>query len=296
MNDSGRIPRRTVEEIIARYRLEPNLQDLYVEGIGDKNLYGWYLKNTGRNEVLPMEIGSVDIRRELLESYGLSGGNRNRVIALSLELDRHFPETLSHVRCIADSDFDYVLSSRLTSNHLLYTDYTSVDLYTYNRGLFVKVLVLGFNFPSGEIDSLVASMNAVLQELFVIRASNQSLNWGMPLNSITRRCSVEGYTVKFDRDGFVASTLNSAVRMDQKEEFETVCKRLAAVPVDDPRRVIHGEDYLELLGWYLRRRFNWDGYRREKRSILRAIRPAIETSMLSEEPLFVQLGEIYPHK
>ena len=92
-----------------------------------------------------------------------------------------FPSVLESVRCIADSDFDFVLSSRKTSAHLLYTDYTSVELYTYDKDFLSKVLLLGFNIPESDTQSLFDSMTLVLQELFIVRASNQSLNWGMRL-------------------------------------------------------------------------------------------------------------------
>ena len=124
MTNSEGIPRRTVKELIAKYKLEPDIQDLYVEGVRDRNIYNWYLKSTGRSDVTLVEIQLVEISKECLESHGLDGGNRNRVIALSLELDGCFPKTLSYVRCIADSDFDYVLKSGRT----LYTSFIPITL------------------------------------------------------------------------------------------------------------------------------------------------------------------------
>lgn len=295
MTNSEGIPRRTVKELIAKYKLEPDIQDLYVEGVRDRNIYNWYLKSTGRSDVTLVEIQLVEISKECLESHGLDGGNRNRVIALSLELDGCFPKTLSYVRCIADSDFDYVLKSGRTSLHLIYTDYTSVDLYAYDRNLFVKLLMLGFNCPQGEIVPLLASMAVVLRDLFAMRAANEALKWKMTMVPFTRHCKVNGPDIVLDREAHMASQLTSASRMTQREEFEATCKQILAVHVDDPRKAIHGEDFLELLGWYLRRRFSWSGYSRGKRSAIVTLWPSLEYSMLAKETLFLQLEQIYAH-
>ena len=269
------------------------MQELFVEGVRDRNIYEWYLKSTGRRNVTLVEIQLVEITRELLESHRLGGGNRNRVIALSLELDRHFPETLSQVRCIADSDFDYLLTSTRDSLHIIYTDCTSVELYTYDRDLFIKLLMLGFNLPQVEIASLIASMTVVLRELFIMRAANEVLEWGMRMIPFTRYCNINGPNVVLDRGRYMANQMTSAARMDQIQEFDSTCVQLSAVKLDDPRKVIHGEDYLELLGWYLSRRFNWRGYSRGERSAFSILMSSVETSILSKETLFQQLEQIY---
>ena len=293
MDNAEGLPRRTIAELVARYDLEPSLRDLYVEGILDRTIYGWYLRNTGHNNVSIFEIGLVDVDQEILLSHGLKGGNRNRVIALALELDRQFTTVLPHVRCIADSDFDFILASHRTADHLLYTDYTSVDMYTYDRGLLSKVLLLGFNLPESDFQSLFESMSLILRELFVIWASNQALDWDMSRISFTKCCTIAGPTITFDKSKFITRYLNSASKFNERNTFDSICTKLMSVHLDDARKGIHSADYLELLGWYLNRRCNWHGYRSEERSILSHLIPMLDTALLSRETLFSQLDEIY---
>ena len=293
MNNDGLLPRRTIEELAARYLLEPSLRDLYVEGTQDKAIYGWYLRSTGHQNVSVYEIGSVEVTRQILDSHQLAPGNRGRVIALAIELDRQFPTILLHVRCIADSDFDFITASRRSADHLLYTDYTSVELYTYDRGILGKVLSLGFNLTESDVQTLFDSISSVVRELFVIRAANQVLGWGMSLIPTTRCCTVVGTTISFDRAEFIDRCLKSENKMSERDEFEATCNALRCVDLNDDKEGIHSDDYVELLGWYLHRKRSWPGYRRGGRSILPILRPALDAALLSRETLFSQLDAIY---
>ena len=293
MSDCGELPRRSIEELLARYDLEPTLRDLYVEGIRDKAVYGWYLRGTGHEDVSVYDIGSVDVSSELLSSHGLGSGNRERVIALALELDSDFAATLPYVRCVADSDFDFVLDTRTDARHLLYTDYTSIDLYTYDKELLGKVLLLGFGLPDSELELLLGAMSSMLKELFAVRATNRLLGWEMSLVSFTRCCTIDGPKISFDSNVFLTRCLNNASRLGERDKFESAYRELVSTQLDDDRKGIHSGDFLELLGWYLNRKYNWGGYQRERRSILPMLVATLDVDSLGKERLFSDLNTIY---
>ena len=286
------LPRRKICELVARYELEPSLRDLFVEGPRDRGIYSWYLKKVGYQGVAVFEIESVEIPHETLVSHGLGSGNRARVIALALEFDDQFPSGLRYARCIADSDFDFVFASRNYSNHVLYTDYTSVDLYTCEDELFRKVLCLGFNVSETEIRSLFDSMLSVLREVFIVRAANQKLDWGMRLVPFTKCCEISGSRVTFDRSDFINRCLDSSSRRDGRSMFEGLCEELQVVHLSDPRQGIHGDDYFELVGWYLKKCRGWSGYRRGERSIMGNLRAGLDDRLLACENLFLELHRI----
>ena len=287
------LPRRAIHELIARYELEPDLRDLFVEGPSDRRLYSWYLETSQCKHVTLFDIDTIEIPLDILMSHGLTSSNRARVIALALELDGQFSPELRYVRCIADSDFDVVLGARNCANHLWYTDYTSVDLYTCDAYLLGKVLQLGFNIPKMELDELLPSMLSVLRELFTIRASNQKLEWGMVFVPFTRSCKIRGSDIIFDRNNFIRKYLNSNGRHSEQAVFEGVCKQLQTVSLSDPRQGIHSDDYFELIGWYLNQRRNWPGYRKGCRSIMPNLTAALELHLLSREKLFAQLSAMF---
>ena len=287
------LPRRTIRELVARYELEPGLRDLFVEGLMDRRIYGWYLNQVASKRVTVFEIDSIEIPSDVLLSHGLGSGNRARIIALALELDGGLTSVLPTVRCIADSDFDFIFRFRIEAEHLLYTDYTSVDLYTYEEDLLKKALWLGFNVPQAVIAPLVESISSVLEDVFIVRAANQKLDWGMRLIPFTRCCAIEGLSVTFDKNDFIDRCLDSNSRRNERIVFEEFCEELQAVYLDDHRQRIRGDDYFELIGWYLKERWDWSGYRNERRSIMPNLIAALDDRLLSNENLFVQLSAVF---
>ena len=210
-NSGGSLPRRRICELVTRYELEPNLRDLFVEGSRDQSVYNWYFRQSGCRNVGVFPVASIDVTPETLNAHGLGSGNRARLTAVALELDRQFTSVLQFVRCVADSDFDFILRSQTLASHLLYTDYTSMDLYAYEEEVLRKVLCLGFAAPETEIEPLLVSMTRVLRQLFIIRAANERLNWGMTLLPFTRCCEIPGAQIIFERNEFVERCLVSCL-------------------------------------------------------------------------------------
>lgn len=121
-------PRRLLSEIALRCRLEPDLNDIYVEGRSDKWIIDKAMAETKIQRVT-YEIDTIDIPFELLDKHGLTEGSKQRVIALCLELNLAPP---SLVRFLVDQDMDNILSRTIDRHDLLYTTY--IDL----EGFFVE--------------------------------------------------------------------------------------------------------------------------------------------------------------
>ena len=291
--DRGVPPRRTIYELVTMYELEPELRDIFVEGPRDRVLYSWYLQKCGYSDVEVSEINSIEITRETLEAYDLGNGNRARLIALAHELDSEFTSILRFVRCVADSDYDFLLDSHRHANHLLYTDYTSVDMYTYDDELLRKVLRLGFNRLEMQVKELLDSITPILIETFIVRAANEKLKWGMSLPEFTRCCKVQGSRIVFDKDVYVTRCLNKNKRRSESTTFNRVREELKAVHLDDFRKSIIGNDYFELLGWYLRKRCGWRGYARDQRSVMFILLLALDDRVLFKEGLFAKVNAVF---
>ena len=287
------IERRTIDELRARYLLEPEIRDLFVEGVRDRRVYLQYLNGVGCRDVTVFPIDSIDVSRQTVESHGLGAGNRNRVIALALELDSRFSPELPKVRCIVDSDFDFIMDSFSISNHLLYTDYTSVDLYTCDKSFFIGGPLSDLGVNDEDVDNIFSWLMPILKDLFVIRAANQLLGLGMSILWLTRCCTIAESRVDFDRNDFVRRCLQRSGKADEQARFESACSDLGAIQLDDDRKVIHSDDYVELLGWYLHHHYRWRGYRRGERSILGVLESAINSEALTQHRLFERLCSIY---
>lgn len=282
------VPRRTLAEIEQRYILEPTLRDLYVEGEHDKRIYEWYLKERDYNDVAVFNIGTIDISPELLNTHGLGTGNRDRVIALAIELDQRFEALMRNVRCIADADFNFVKQAYKTANHLLYTDYTSLDLYTYEPRTIGKLTVM-LGITEADVQWIFHNMTPVLKDLFIARASAVAMDLGVRFPNFVRYCALSNETVAFNREACLQNWLNSNGLAHRLREFEEMCANLGAMDLSDDRMCIHGRDYFELLSWVLEQRFRSRRNRFGGDEIQKLLSMAIEADRLSQEHLFLQI-------
>jgi len=284
-------PRWTIEDLIARYTLEPELRDLYVEGPSDKLLFEWFLKQFECESVAVYEIDCVDVPDTAVEALGLQHNNRDRVVALSLELERLLPGEDLRVLCIADSDFAFLLGGWRNSRYLLYTDYTSVDLYFFCEHSLEKCLKVGIGRLLLDTSTWLTNLEGVLQKVFCVRAANEKLGWGIHWpTQFTRCCGIEEHLVKFDCTEFVRRYLSQGDRLRDMEAFNEVCQQLKSIEVKDPRQRIHGDDYLELVGWHISRLVGRGGHKYRDTGVVRAmIRSAIDVNSLAKEELFKKL-------
>jgi hypothetical protein len=174
--------RRKLDELVARYELEPSLHDVYVEGLTDKSIIQWFLdeSNLDTKNCTVYEIDTVDIPTDQLFALGLNDSNRSRVIFLAFQLQRLIETSLPHVVCIADRDFDDLIgSSSIESELLLFTDYTSIEMYLFDSNMIEKFLRLALRKDDLEAVNIIKNISHSLEEMFLLRAANQSLSYGM---------------------------------------------------------------------------------------------------------------------
>ena len=99
--------RREIGELVQRYTLEPTLKDVFVEGVLDASVLHWYLRESGKSEVIVYEISTVNVPSAILAKHGLTSGEKQRVLALAKELLIYLVNC--PVLCVVDADLDRVL-------------------------------------------------------------------------------------------------------------------------------------------------------------------------------------------
>lgn len=82
---SNDISKWTIDELLARYELEPHLSDVFVEGTFDKEVLTQAFSSTSERFTF-YEINVVNVPKDTVERYGLSSGNKQRLMALAQEL------------------------------------------------------------------------------------------------------------------------------------------------------------------------------------------------------------------
>jgi hypothetical protein len=97
--------RRQIVDLLARHELEPELDDVYVEGNFDKEILERIFSKRGIENRVVYEIDTIEVPPSLVASHKLSDGNKQRVIALARELS--VIEGDCSYRCLVDRDLDH---------------------------------------------------------------------------------------------------------------------------------------------------------------------------------------------
>lgn len=286
--------RRRIEELLTRYDLEPTLRDLYVEGPHDRQVFDWFFGNTGCRQVAIFDIDTVDIAPNILEGLNLKSGNRDRVIALGILLGQSLGRKVKNVRCIADSDFDLVLGFKHNSKFLLYTDYTSLDLYFFDLPAIEKLFKLGVKRMPGSAKDIYTNLSNVLKEIFLIRTANEKLGWGLKWLSFKRYLRLDQNLVRFDGQKFIRNYLTNNGRRIDISKFEETVAKLRGVQVHNTRCCIRGQDIYVLLGWYVSKITKKSSSRfRNPLVVQDMLCCAGDISSLQKEQLFEHLLRLY---
>lgn len=287
------IPTRSIEELVARYTLEPELRDLYVEGHRDKDLFEWFFDQFNCDSISVFEIENIDIDYSLIAKYTLQDRNRDRIVALSLELERLLTVEVRFLTCVADSDFDFVLGRKHNSCYLLFTDYTGLDLYFCSEDVLEKI----FKLHAPNISFSIQDFTEILQEIFIIRAANEKLDWGLHWIPFFKCCEIKDNKVVYDCEKFIRRYLCANSRINDLSKFIQACKQLKEIRVETPMKLIRSGDFFELIGWYMLKKLGGKGRKFRNPEFMRSILlSAIDSNKLVTEGLFKQLIKKYRRK
>lgn len=241
------IPRRSIGELLARYENEPGLQDVYVEGLFDKELFSVCLEAEGGCEEVIYDIDSIDVPREVLAEYNLTTGNKQRVIALAKKL-ASLEGDLSY-RCIVDRDLDHWLSELDNVPRLVWTDHVSIELYFFTHDILRHILIKASKAKIVDFDLYVSSVVEVLKTMYALRLADKELEWSVEWLDPLRQMSVAAGKVKFDHLVFIRRLLESNNRARERQAFVECFDKWLACLSGDPRSYIRGHDFVEVLAW-----------------------------------------------
>lgn len=236
--------RWSIEELLVRYDLEPQLADVFVEGSFDKEVLSQIFSQPSQ-ETAFYEIDTVNVPRELLVHYGLTSGNKQRVIALSRELeslDEH-----ARVRCLVDRDLDHWFDELVDSVRLRWTQFCELESHFISAEIVTELVIKTANAKVTDADALIESLYETLKSLYALRLADRehalSLKWVALKKYLTR----EGDALKFDTERYMIATLGANSALAKKGAFEHAVKNWKGRLNCDVRLASRGHDYSELL-------------------------------------------------
>lgn len=239
------LPRRTIEDLIARYENEPELKDIYVEGAFDQEILTGCLREAGIDDRVVYWIDSVDIPVELLKKHHLSEGMKQRVIALARELSA----VGSSHRCVVDRDFDHWIGAIENTPGLIWTEYSALELYFFKEDVLKDILIVAAKARINDWNTFTDSLIHALKTLFAIRLTALQLQWSIDWLTPDRCLQFSNSTIVFDRVVFIERLLQKNSKIADLVAFNSKYDEIQKTLVGDHRLFIHGHDFVEMLAW-----------------------------------------------
>ncbi|WP_248739522.1 DUF4435 domain-containing protein [Pseudomonas sp. MWU12-2029] len=244
------LPRRSVEDIVTRYELEPEIRDVYVEGVFDREILTQCLRKRGDKVKVVYEIDSVDVSGELLDKYGLTSGNKQRVIAFAKELSGRGVENSYH--CLVDRDLDHWFNPLESISGLMWTKYNSIELYFLTEDILHSILVATAKSKISDWSVFFSSFIDVLAELYAMRLADRELDLNLSWVDLDKDLGCAGSKLSLDSLGLVDRLINKNSVFDKKVAFVEATALWVGKLEGDPRLHIRGHDFVKMVAWVIK--------------------------------------------
>lgn len=240
--------RWSISELIARYELEPELVDVFVEGTFDRDVLAQSVphKNGGPSFY---EIDSVDVPLELLHKYGLTSGNKQRVIALAQELSGLPPE--AKVSCLVDRDLDHWFGEVVSTVRLRWTKYCSLENHFLTSSTMADVVLTTARAKIRKFETLANSLLEVLRQLYALRLADKELALNLKWVALKKYLYRNGDTIGLDADKYIIAILGGTAKLGRRPDFDASHKLWLQKLQCDIRMAARGHDYTFLLAWVI---------------------------------------------
>jgi hypothetical protein len=290
--------RRKLFQLIQLYNLEPTIAEIYVEGVTDRAVIEQFLEKNGIEDVQVKEIESIDFSELYTQNEKLRNNNKAKVIELGEQIKERVK---GHrlITCIVDSDMDELLGISYSNPYLLTTDYTCLEMYTFNEACIDKFYrVVLHSFPITPAKSLT-EMGGALEELYLIRYSINKLGTVegefdlLSFDAFKAVCPVSKRDGKitFDAVEYLNRLLNSRGKNSKKGMYTDVIRDARLKLKPDKRFQIHGHDFISLFHHYI------ETIKNQKRisedALVGCLFLSLEYNNLRSYPLFATLSSRY---
>lgn len=255
--------KRTLDELITLYDLEPELSEIITEGRTDAALIRWFLNRVDSDTAVFCVTDRLDTPAAEVSGRGLNIGNRGYVIANALMLqERTSGPTSRRVTFVYDIDDD-VISGRSAprADCLVSTDYTSMEMYCFAVKPIDKLLRLTLRAQDDiNAESVLMAVSEPLTQVFYARSilARQQRPIGVS-DAIDRKCRLSGEVVEIDTRALVESSISSAgganaLGVDVDSILSDLYQELASCPAEI-RLAIRGHDFTRVCCFYLKTRY-----------------------------------------
>jgi hypothetical protein len=236
----------TIPELLARYELEPELRDVFVEGQFDRDVYVSHFVNDTDGRAF-YQIDSVEVPASLVVSHGMSTGNKQRAVVLSREL-QVLPKS-AKVFCLVDRDLDHWFASISNSDRLRWSIYCSIEGHFVNTSAIRDVLLVTSRAAINDLGVFESSLFSVLVNMYALRAAAHELSLSLRWLGLRRYLSSRASEIRFNVERYTAALLNANSATGERERFSSASMRWRTRLSGDVRFACRGHDFTEIMAW-----------------------------------------------
>jgi len=254
--------KRTPKELVARYKFEPSIHDLYVEGMADKVLFLNYIRSRSlKYNVYPIE--TVETKSLFKDSQDIAGykenvGNKEKIERLSAFFEEGIGARSQCVFCICDRDHDTFFGEKVTNSYLRKTDFAALESYVFEEKVLNKFLfgLLRDKAPSGT--KAIADLSPVVQFLFLVRITRYTINNSWVPVDIDRVISFDkNGNSTFDLEEYLTKLTSNHKNVGVAKHRQDFIKQYSLFETNtsgiDYRYVMHGHDFGIAINLYLKK-------------------------------------------
>lgn len=216
------------------------------------------------------------------------------MITLAIALEEALGVQTRSLVCLADRDTDIYLGFSHECSYLLFTDYTCIEMYLLEPSVLDKFLQLYVRGLALKAEELIASLVTVLEELFLIRLTNQLLGLGLKHLSFEKACSYSNGAIEFRTEDYIYKYLNSNARLAEMKRFNDTMNDLRLMRRSEAREQVHGHDFLDLFCWYIGEALR-DRQSYRSATVSRCLMLCLDHSRLLRYSVFRQLLAVIPN-
>ena len=236
--------RWSIDELLVRYTLEPQLADVFVEGNFDKEILSAVPSSLSQKAVF-YEIDVVDIPVEILLRQGMTSGNKQRVIALARELEGLEPG--ARVKCLVDRDLDHWFGEVKDTSRLRWTKFCAIESHFISSDIVSDLVIKTAKARVADEKVFIESLFDILKSLYVLRLADRELALSLKWVALKKYLKREGDALQIERERYVTATLSASAALTQKDTFLRAVEGWSEKLNCDVRMASRGHDYSQLL-------------------------------------------------
>ncbi len=244
------LPRWSLDDIITRYSLEPGLRDVFVEGEFDQEIISRSAKHHGKEDIVIYPSDCVEISRELLLKHRLTLGNKQRLIALSREIEN--AGVKANLVILVDRDIDHMVGMLESQRNLRWTRYCDIQCYLFSKRLVQEIVCEVARAKVTDFDSYFASLISVSRFIFAFRLVNHDMRLNLKIIDWSKILVAKNDSISLDENEFIKRVLNKNAKSAIADEFHNRILLWMDKLNGDFRLWVRGHDFVELMAVSIR--------------------------------------------